>query len=230
MRQVCQTNRHIPDEDLMKIISLKCNSCQEIFERSLKEYNRALKREQKNMFCSIKCHTKFQNKLLDQTNICMNLKCLKSYEIKSNQQKFCSKSCAATHNNSIRIVDKNCITCNNSIRHNGKYCDECKRKKRFNKINKTDYTTLTLQELKLKYGTFQYHAKIRGNARSNYKLSGKPLACFSCGYSLHVDICHIKDVNKFAMTSLVSEVNDINNLIALDKRCHWEFDNGYLIL
>ncbi len=26
----------------------------------------------------------------------------------------------------------------------------------------------------------------------------------------------------------MSEVNHISNLVALDKRCHWEFDHGYL--
>jgi hypothetical protein len=55
-----------------------------------------------------------------------------------------------------------------------------------------------------------------------------PRKCAACGYSLHVDICHIRDVANFPDTAILGEVNDSANLVALDKRCHWEFDHGYL--
>ena len=44
-----------------------------------------------------------------------------------------------------------------------------------------------------------------------------------------MDICHIRDVADFSPEATVAEVNDPGNLMALDKRCHWEFDHGYLI-
>lgn len=78
-----------------------------------------------------------------------------------------------------------------------------------------------------KYGTFAFHAKVRGLARGAYK---GPLGCAACGYSLHVDICHIRPVADFPDDATLREVNAPENLVALDKRCHWEFDNGYLTI
>lgn len=85
----------------------------------------------------------------------------------------------------------------------------------------------TLGELRRALGTFAFHAKVRGLARSAYR---GPRSCVACGYGLHVDICHIRDVSSFPNTATVAEVNDPANLVALDKRCHWEFDHGYLLL
>lgn len=84
--------------------------------------------------------------------------------------------------------------------------------------------------LKSKYSTLAYHAKIRGWARKVYELNNGPRECYACGYDLHIDVCHIKDVRHFDLDALVSEVNDFKNLVALDRRCHWEFDNGHLRL
>lgn len=57
---------------------------------------------------------------------------------------------------------------------------------------------------------------------------GKNLtSCFACGYSDHVDICHIKDVQLFDGSATLGEINDSANVVALCKLHHWEFDNGY---
>lgn len=67
-------------------------------------------------------------------------------------------------------------------------------------------------------------------ARNTYLRSGKPLVCSHCGYSYHVDICHIKDVAKFSDDALFGEINDLSNLVALCKNHHKEFDDGVLDL
>jgi hypothetical protein len=54
------------------------------------------------------------------------------------------------------------------------------------------------------------------------------MECLACGYNLHVDVCHVRDVADFPLTAALAEVNAPSNLVALDKRCHWEFDHGYL--
>jgi hypothetical protein len=84
----------------------------------------------------------------------------------------------------------------------------------------------TLGELRAKLGTFAFHAKVRGLARTAYT---GPRSCAACGYNLQVDICHIRDIASFPDEATLSEVNAPGNLVALDKRCHWEFDHGYLI-
>lgn len=63
-------------------------------------------------------------------------------------------------------------------------------------------------------------------ARSSYQ---GPMVCAMCGYDLHVDVCHIRDVAAFPPNATLGEANATINLIALDKRCHWEFDHGYLV-
>ena len=56
------------------------------------------------------------------------------------------------------------------------------------------------------------------------------MECDHCGYSYHVDICHIRDLSSFDDQTPVSIVNDLSNLVALCKNHHTEFDNGDLIL
>lgn len=54
--------------------------------------------------------------------------------------------------------------------------------------------------------------------------------CKACGYSLHVEVCHIKPIKEFVDTSLIKEINDLKNLIYLCPNCHWEFDHNRLSL
>lgn len=84
----------------------------------------------------------------------------------------------------------------------------------------------TLGDLRAEYGTHAFHAKVRGMARDAYE---GPKACAACGYSLHVDICHVRDIASFPSDATLAEVNAADNLVALDRRCHWEFDHGYLL-
>lgn len=51
-----------------------------------------------------------------------------------------------------------------------------------------------------------------------------------CGYSKHVEICHVKDICEFSIETLITEINSIKNLKALCPTHHWEFDHGYLEL
>lgn len=52
--------------------------------------------------------------------------------------------------------------------------------------------------------------------------------CFNCGYSLHVELAHIKSISTFDDSAKLSEVNDVANVIPLCPNCHWEFDSGKL--
>lgn len=69
---------------------------------------------------------------------------------------------------------------------------------------------------------------IRRLSRNKYLASDKPKCCVVCGYDTHFDVAHIKDIKSFSDDSLISDVNSIDNLIALCKNHHWEFDNGLL--
>lgn len=71
---------------------------------------------------------------------------------------------------------------------------------------------------------------IRKDAQSVFDKSNSSRCCAICGYDKHIEIAHIKAVADFDDETLVSEINDINNLIALCPNHHWEYDNGMLEL
>lgn len=49
-----------------------------------------------------------------------------------------------------------------------------------------------------------------------------------CGYSKHVETAHRRGVADFPNTALVSEINDLANLVGLCPTHHWEFDHKKL--
>ena len=58
-----------------------------------------------------------------------------------------------------------------------------------------------------------------------YQNSNKPKQCICCNYDKHYEVAHIKAVSDFNDDTLISEINDIDNLIALCPNHHWEYDN-----
>lgn len=65
---------------------------------------------------------------------------------------------------------------------------------------------------------------IRGLAR-DWLRHLKELPCAKCGYSLHVELAHIKQISSYSDDTKISEVNAEENVIQLCPNCHWEFDN-----
>jgi 5-methylcytosine-specific restriction endonuclease McrA len=64
-------------------------------------------------------------------------------------------------------------------------------------------------------------------ARSIYKKFWEnDTKCNICGYSRHIEVCHLKPIKDFAVDDI--EVNSLYNLIGLCRNCHWELDNNYL--
>ena len=66
---------------------------------------------------------------------------------------------------------------------------------------------------------------IAKNDRKIYSQSNKPKKCICCGYDKHYEVAHIKAVSDFDDNALISQINDLNNLIALCPNHHWEYDN-----
>lgn len=144
--------------------------------------------------------------------------------------KFCSRSCAAIYNNKKqpkRKPESFCKDCGKPNTRSRTYCKDC-----WPKHATRDWSKVTIKELRGE-GSANYGGRypvIRHLSRKWYKKSGRPMKCSVCGYSLHVEICHIKDVNKFDESTSIAEVNRLDNLVALCKNHHWEFDNNHLKL
>lgn len=207
--------------------TLTCEQCGRAYERRTAEINQAHKRGQQSRFCSRECAWAGRGARREVIHSSCR-KCGKDFSRLSNGKReralFCSRECAGTARNpdSPEWYGQVCALCGGPKSWNGRRCQTCRRTPEQAAIG-----ARTLGELRAQYNVNQYHAKIRGLARDLYK---GPKRCAACGYGLHVDICHIRDVASFPMDATLAEVNAPGNLIALDKRCHWEFDHGYLEL
>ena len=96
-------------------------------------------------------------------------------------------------------------------------------------INNINVNNLTKQELfEQRYNWQSARSNIQKLARKNYQNSDKPKQCIICGYDKHYEVAHIKAVCEFDNNALISEINSIDNLIALCPNHHWEYDNNNL--
>lgn len=131
--------------------------------------------------------------------------------------KFCSRSCAAIYSNHFSPKRKrrvyHCQICGTQTTHRRKYCDAHQP----NALKSYDQVTLESIRKRAKY---QANALIRRLARRSYRSSEMSLQCRVCGYSKHVEICHIRAIEKFSTHTHVSEINSIDNLVALCPNHH----------
>lgn len=155
-------------------------------------------------------------------------KCAKCREVKSKDQFYTRKSKKWTYLKSY------CKECDKAIAKKDypnqrcSYC-ECGNRKSKKSIKCQECVSakdITLLEAKLRYKSLQQsnaYSLIRWRARQKYN---KVFTCCSkCGYDKHFEVCHIKPISSFSDDTLLSEINDISNIIALCPNCHWEFDN-----
>lgn len=162
-------------------------------------------------------------------------KCLFCFKLTTNP-KYCCKSCSAKHTNTIfpkRKTKKKCIVCKETVK-SYKHTRCLKHQQEYLETRFDYLQELSLESYWNKKSLSSLHSSsknvhIRALARTHFKfLLEKP--CYNCGYSKHVELCHIKPISSFPKTAKVKEVNSINNLIQLCPNCHWEFDSGHLLL
>ena len=137
--------------------------------------------------------------------------------------KFCSRSCAASFNNRHSPKKKKkenfCDSCSTTLPTRNKYCKECRKPK-----------DITLKEaIYQKHHKSSAYALVRARARAAAKKADW-CSCKNCGYDKHVEIAHIKAISEFPDETLISEVNDLSNLVPLCPNCHWEYDRGRLTI
>lgn len=165
------------------------------------------------------------------------------------KRKFCDRSCAASYNNRFypkRVAQKEgpCKLCGEKLifkksptgRYSSrKYCDNCRQRIRHengqahsSRLPRFGFELLTKGEVRERTKDSQrMRIYITKHARMVYQKTGRAYSCLACGYTLHVDICHIKDIKDFDDTVKISEINSPDNLITLCPTHHWEFDHGH---
>lgn len=164
-------------------------------------------------------------------------KCIQC-EKETKNKKFCSRSCSTTYNNLLKVIGKGkkgvtlaeCKTegCTNKVRKQSRrYCKDCS-KSRF--IHQNNPTRLELQEKYLlknhRSSAFSY---IRWHARTVVAKNFRKV-CNECGYNKHVELAHIKAIADFNDNDRLEDINHKDNLLFLCPNCHWEYDNGLLLI
>lgn len=216
-------NIDLKDKNL-KTVTLTCYECNADFEKRKSEVIHEMKsNDGRCKFCSVTCFTKSQTKELDLK--CCN--CDKAFkrkpsEIKRSKNLFCSQSCAAIFNNAKfpKRVKKEKIK---KIR----FKEDDKQRK----VPVSEIDNLTKEELFTKRTNWQSaRSTIQKHARNRLVTSGIKQECKLCGYSNHVECCHIYPVSLFLPTDTIDKINSLDNLIYLCPNHHWEFDNGILTI
>jgi hypothetical protein len=129
------------------------------------------------------------------------------------RRRFCSHSCAAAYSNARRERKQK------------------PQKLHLERIKFARLNTITKGELFAQSKSWQAaRSTIQRHAVYVYNTSNKPRACKVCSYSRHIEVCHLKAVNRFSVATLISEINHPDNLVALCRNHHWELDHGVLNL
>ncbi len=124
--------------------------------------------------------------------------------------------------NSCKHAKSNICKCGEPIHNKSKTCRRCKISKEQSKADNFTLGDKRYDKLaSSRYGYIRYRARMMGKVL-DFK------SCRNCGYDKHFEVCHIKSVSDFTDSTLISEINNPDNLIPLCPNCHWEFDNGKL--
>lgn len=149
----------------------------------------------------------------------------------TNNAKFCSHSCAASHSNKIspkRTSSKKCSMCDDPVKSSKhELCVVHYQEKTSNK--KSGYKLVTIGEIKARYSDKQAHPSwVRGAVRGyvrNWNKNLISLPCAKCGYDKHVELAHIDSLADLPDQTTLGEAHASTNVIQLCPNCHWEFDN-----
>lgn len=149
--------------------------------------------------------------------------CLKCQAETSNPN-FCSRSCSVSYNNSKspkRKPEGSCKNCSKPITKGKYYCKPCSPKKPWKDIS-------LAKAIYKNHHRSSAFAIIRTRARATIKRLKFQRACQNCGYDKHIEVCHVRPISDYPLTTMISEINQISNLRILCPNCHWESENGYL--
>ena len=144
-------------------------------------------------------------------------KCDLPFNSKRPSQRFCSAVCRTAFNSKrwAATNQKICTKCGAKCKHTSTICKLCQ----------TDSTLCRTKTV----GDCKDSSEIRNFNRSwNKHLVSLP--CQVCGYSLHVELAHIKPISSFSKRTLLSVVNDPSNILVLCRNHHWEQEHGFLLL
>jgi hypothetical protein len=148
---------------------------------------------------------------------CFNPTCSNEAKVK-----FCSRSCAATYNNSIvpkRKPEHKCTVCDSPTTANKVICSAACREKKY-----AFHTTIG--ELKAKsVRSAQVYNQLRQRSRKLAIMFFK-MKCWDCGWDEHVEVCHINELSALPDDTLILDATKVENFLLLCPNHHWKFDHN----
>lgn len=161
-----------------------------------------------------------------------------SYFSHGNWTKHCGRSCTNKNRTYVKVRKnakriRSYCECGSILSgYKSKLCIGCYQEKLKKDLVKKGNLTSIEDVLKKteKYRSMHRYQPIRNDAIRILKAFGLKEECKICGYSAHVEVCHIKGIADFTKDSLLSEVNGLSNLVYLCPNHHWELDNGVIKL
>ncbi len=136
--------------------------------------------------------------------------CKKDLDFLKRSYHFCSQSCSA------------------KIKNLGKKKSE-ETKKKIKNANTGKIYNINGKNITCRIEKSKIHYK---NCKVCNKLfvTNSKKKCKICGFDHYVEVCHIKPISKFSKEQMVSEVNNLNNLVYLCPNHHILLDKGLLSL
>lgn len=223
------------------LVALECVNCRGKYEL-IKEVLVQNLRKYKTNTCSANCAFELRSKSAAILLKCSNPSCVN--EIRRTKstlspRNFCSTSCSTTVTNvgNSRNPRKSrvCSSCKTEFMPSKKHrslliCLDCKSIPSI--VEKAKYATKTDYEKMISVDG-KHPSWVASHIRlfnRSWNKDLRKIPCQKCGYSLHVDLAHIKAVKEFEGSALMKDINDPDNILVLCKNCHWEFDHGHLKL
>ena len=141
--------------------------------------------------------------------------------------KYCSRSCAVRISNTIsprrRKKARFCKHCKTApVEGRNTVCVSCNRLI-------VDWTAVTIADMQGRRA-YQINSRIREHARQLFWKHNPTACCGNCGYSKHIEVCHVHAISSFGKDTPISKINSLSNLVGLCPNCHWELDHGHLQL
>ena len=165
------------------------------------------------------------------------LQCGKVIEVADNQRlsdvkrkKFCSHSCAASFNNKERVKhteDKICPRCGGPKHKDSEVCKNC-----WKELNGIENKTLGYFVKGHKYLSSKCQ-EIRAHARKVLENSDREKVCQYCRnheFDEILEVHHLKSILKFDESTLISEINNKDNLVWLCPNHHTMLEKGLISL
>lgn len=220
-----------------KALEVFCAGCDSKIIKERKRIQAAVKNNT-SMFCSIACMAETKSKQVTTEHLCgrCSKKVLRTRsELAKVDAVYCSQSCAAKMNNAkfvkrVRIYPDRFCLCGAKVLPQSNQCKPCWMAEK----TESSYDRLTLVTLfdyksNSRNESYRYYNKIRQDARclatKHYNMVKE---CQHCGYSIAVELAHIRALSTFPDSATGAEMNARENLVYLCPNHHKEQEKGLI--